>query len=68
MEEKNQKKSLKERKRNYTNCISCNNSSLANTSGSKYKFGNRREWNNKEGKRCSGSDRAGGDKRARGNE
>ena len=38
MEEKNQKKSLKERKRNYTDCISCNNSSLANTSGSKSKF------------------------------
>ena len=38
MKEKNQKKILKERKRNYTDCISCNNSSLANFSRSKYKL------------------------------
>ena len=59
---------MKKEKRNNLNCFSCNDSNLNDTSGSKYKFGNRREWNNKEGKRCSGSDRAGGDKRARGNE
>ena len=38
MEEKNQKKSLKERKRNYTNCISSYNCSIANFGRSKYKL------------------------------
>lgn len=36
MEEKNKKKILKERKRNYTDCIGCNNSSTSDISRSKH--------------------------------